>query len=98
MFKRKGKSYLDYLKELENLEIEDRETFLKLKSSKEIHCDIYDKLCLFVTGRDDTCFKKCKYYKKTIRPLENKSLKLLVKIEKKKQEITEKFGDLDNMK
>lgn len=98
MFRRRKKSYLDYLREIEELENKDREIFLKLKSSKEIHCDIYDKLCLFVTGRDDTCFKKCKYYKKTIRPLENKSLKLLVKIEKKKQEIIDRFGDLDNMK
>jgi len=95
---RKAKTYLDYLQEVEDLENEDRDIFLKLKSVKEIHCDKYDKLCLFVTDRDENCFKKCKYYKKTIKPLENKSLKLLVKIEKKKREIKAKFGDLDNMK
>lgn len=95
---RNKKTYLDYLKEVEDLENEDREVFLKLKTVKEIHCDKFDKICLFVTGKNETCFKKCKYYKKTIRPLEDKSLKLLVKIEKKKQEIKNKFGDLDNMK
>ncbi len=83
---KKNKISVNYLEELEELERQDREVFLKLKAVKEIHCDVFDKICLFVTERDDQCFKKCKYYKKTIKPLEKESLKLLVKIAEKQKE------------
>jgi hypothetical protein len=91
------KSYIDYLQDLEDLEEKDRTIFFKLKQSKEIHCKKFNKLCLFVTGKNENCFKKCRYYRRKIKPLEKKSLQMLVKIADKKKEIKTKFGDLDNI-
>src|SRR5690606_18935619 len=81
------KSYLDYLNELKVLEEEDRKIFFKLKKAREIHCDKFDKMCLFVSDRNETCFKECQYYQDTIKPLEEKSLQMLVDIANKNKEI-----------
>ncbi|HEY8364558.1 MAG TPA: hypothetical protein VIK84_03215 [Haloplasmataceae bacterium] len=89
------KTYLDHLQELEDMKEEDRKIFYKLKQAKEVHCDRFNKYCLFVSLHKEQCYKDCQYYQDTIQPLEDKSLQLLVAIENKKKEIKEKYGELD---
>lgn len=83
-------NYLKLKEELIKLEKEDEKNFKKLVKAKGIKCDKFDLICKMVPSKIE-CLQ-CDYFLNTIKPIEDESLKLLVKI----TDLQKKINELEN--